>query len=100
MFEEHGPNIPDTSGIRRAVVEKQAEPGSGIRSRPPSLLVVVARRRGRVDPDDQARPWGGGEDMKETRKNTAMRRIVVRKTGSVRLTARCSNYCYGNCCCL
>ena len=38
--------------------------------------------------------------MKETTEKTTMRRIVVRKTGSVRLTARCSNYCYGNCCCL
>jgi len=30
----------------------------------------------------------------------AMKKIVVRKPGAVRLTARCSNYCYGNCCCL
>jgi len=37
-----------------------------------------------------------------TVKNPApsMKKIVVRKPGSVRLTARCSNYCYGNCCCL
>lgn len=31
---------------------------------------------------------------------TTMKKIVVRKPGAVRLTARCSNYCYGNCCCL
>jgi hypothetical protein len=30
----------------------------------------------------------------------SMKKIVVRKSGAVRLTARCSNYCYGNCCCL
>ena len=29
-----------------------------------------------------------------------MKKIVVRKAGTVRLTARCSNYCYGMCCCL
>jgi hypothetical protein len=29
-----------------------------------------------------------------------LKRIAVRKPGSVRLTARCSNYCYGMCCCL
>lgn len=39
-------------------------------------------------------------EVKDTTKTTTMRKIVVRKTGSVRLTARCSNYCYGNCCCL
>lgn len=33
----------------------------------------------------------GGDEMKK---------IVVRKTEPVRLTARCSNYCYGCCCCL
>jgi hypothetical protein len=33
-------------------------------------------------------------------KMTEMKKIVVRKPGAVRLTARCSNYCYGNCCCL
>jgi hypothetical protein len=31
---------------------------------------------------------------------THMKKIIVRKAGTVRLTARCSNYCYGNCCCL
>ena len=30
----------------------------------------------------------------------SLKRIVVRNAGPVRLTARCSNYCYGNCCCL
>jgi hypothetical protein len=30
---------------------------------------------------------------------TNLKKIVVRKPGAVRLTARCSNYCYGNCCC-
>ncbi len=37
---------------------------------------------------------------KQTTKAPALKKIVVRKPGSVRLTARCSNYCYGNCCCL
>jgi hypothetical protein len=27
-----------------------------------------------------------------------MKKITVRKAGTVRLTARCSNYCYGMCC--
>ena len=30
----------------------------------------------------------------------ALKKIVIRKPGAVRLTARCSNYCYGHCCCL
>lgn len=37
---------------------------------------------------------------KTTTPPTKMKKIIVRKPGSVRLTARCSNYCYGNCCCL
>ena len=40
------------------------------------------------------------EAIEETTKAPAMKKILVRKPGSVRLTARCSNYCYGNCCCL
>jgi hypothetical protein len=37
--------------------------------------------------------------MKETLDDTKLKRIVVRKPGTVRLTARCSNYGYGFCCC-
>ncbi len=29
-----------------------------------------------------------------------LKKIVVRKAGTVRLTAMCSNYCYGCCSCL
>jgi hypothetical protein len=34
----------------------------------------------------------------EKRKGS-MKRIVVRKPGSVRLTSMCANYGYGYCCC-
>jgi len=40
------------------------------------------------------------EAIEETKQAPAMKKILVRKPGSVRLTARCSNYCYGNCSCL
>ena len=40
------------------------------------------------------------EGVKTVQTKSQMKTIVVRKPGSVRLTARCSNYCYGNCCCL
>jgi hypothetical protein len=29
----------------------------------------------------------------------ALKKIVVRKAGAVRLTRMCSSYCYGCCCC-
>ena len=29
-----------------------------------------------------------------------LKKIIVRKAGTVRLTAMCSNYCYGCCSCL
>ena len=40
------------------------------------------------------------KEVKTVQTKTQMKTIVVRKPGSVRLTARCNNYCYGNCCCL
>ncbi|MGQ0481583.1 MAG: hypothetical protein ACT4O0_11235 [Pseudonocardia sp.] len=38
-------------------------------------------------------------DTSATIQRPTMKRIAVRKPGSVRLTARCSNYGYGMCSC-
>ncbi|MBG6137326.1 hypothetical protein IW245_003520 [Longispora fulva] len=38
--------------------------------------------------------------MSEIKTVKAMKKIVVRKPGSVRLTAMCNQYGYNNCCCV
>ena len=41
-----------------------------------------------------------GMDQTQEAPAATLKKIVVRKAGTVRLTAMCSNYCYGCCSCL
>jgi len=48
--------------------------------------------------DRRTAPHQKGEPA--VKKTAAGKKIVVRKPGAVRLTALCTNYGYGNCCCI
>ncbi|MFF4344241.1 hypothetical protein ACFY00_30480 [Kitasatospora sp. NPDC001540] len=48
--------------------------------------------------DRRSAPHQKGEPT--VKKTVGGKKIVVRKPGAVRLTALCTNYGYGNCCCI